>query len=304
VAGGVPRGHLLPVKGWFVVANTSAGRRTDEVVEEVATVLGAAAPVEIAAVDDLGALDEALERVRDRTVVVAGGDGSIHQIVQRLWDGGRLAEAVVGVVAMGTCNDFANGLGLPLDPVAGARRLLDASPQQLDLMVAENGSVVTNAVHIGLGARVLPIAARLKNRFGTLAFPIGAAVTAIRQRAWRLQVTVDGRPLVPQNARVLVAAAANLPTIGGGIPLCPTARADDGRLDVMVAVDHGRIARLSFGVALRTGRHVDRADVLTATGTEVRVAGEPAGHDADGEVVEGVTDRTYRVVPAAWRVLL
>ncbi|HEX8582436.1 MAG TPA: hypothetical protein VF640_08905, partial [Acidimicrobiales bacterium] len=77
----------------------------------------------------------------------------------------------------------------------------------------------------------------------------------------------------------------------------------DGLLDVVVSTAVGPAARVAFGAALRSGEHVDRDDVLSATGREVRIAGDPVPHNADGEVSDPVASRTYRVEPGAWTVI-
>ena len=60
---------------------------------------------------------------------------------------------------------------------------------------------------------------------------------------------------------------------------------------------------MAFGAALRAGPHVERDDVLTARGTEVRISGDPVAHDADGELSDEVPDRSYRVETGAWTLI-
>jgi diacylglycerol kinase family enzyme len=97
---------------------------------------------------------------------------------------------------------------------------------------------------------------------------------------------------------------ANGPTIGGGTPLCPMARADDGRLDVVVVVAAGPAARVGFAAALRAGTHLDRDDVHHRQGIRVQVSGEPVRHDVDGELDAEIATRSYRIQPAAWSLLV
>ena len=95
----------------------------------------------------------------------------------------------------------------------------------------------------------------------------------------------------------------NGPYVGGGTALCPGARPDDGRLDVMVSTATGPTARATFGMALERGTHLDRDDVVAATGQVVRIRGEAVGHNVDGELQPAVDDRTYRLLPAGWRLV-
>ncbi|MDQ3146790.1 MAG: diacylglycerol kinase, partial [Actinomycetota bacterium] len=143
----------------------------------------------------------------------------------------------------------------------------------------------------------------LKDRLGALAYPTGAVLAAVGGHGWRLAVTVDGTPLDLPGERVLMVGVGNGPSIGGGTPLCPGAEPDDGALDVVVSCATGPAARVAFGQALRSGRHVERDDVVSARGQVVRISGDPVGYDADGELEDDVTDRSYRVEPGAWTLI-
>jgi diacylglycerol kinase (ATP) len=114
---------------------------------------------------------------------------------------------------------------------------------------------------------------------------------------------VDGTHIAG-GERLLMVGVANGPTIGGGTPLCPVARADDGRLDVVVVAAVGRAARAGFAAALRAGTHLARDDVHHRQGTRIQVGGEPVRHNADGELDTEATDRGYRVLPAAWSLFV
>jgi diacylglycerol kinase family enzyme len=133
---------------------------------------------------------------------------------------------------------------------------------------------------------------------------LGAVLEAARADGWDLSVTVDGSPLDLPGERVLLVGVGNGPSIGGGTQLCPGADPGDGLLDVVVACATGAGARIAFGSALRAGTHLERDDVVAVQGREVRIRGDAVAHDVDGEVTDEVTDRTYRVVPGAWTLLV
>lgn len=288
----------------LLLANASAGAAQRDQVEEAHRALGRS-KVELVWSEDPDDLDPIIERLDGRTLVCAGGDGSLHVVVQRLWDRGELEQVVVALIPLGTGNDLARGLGIPLEPAAAATLALTGTPRLLDLGVDEAGTVVVNAVHAGLGAEAALKAEDLKETLGPLAYPLGAAIAAARPGGWSLTVTVDGERLVPEDPGegMLMVGICNGPSIGGGTPLCPPARPDDGRLDVVVVAATGAAARLAFGAALREGEHLDRPDVAHRTGREVRIEGDSVRHDVDGEVSEEVGERAYRIVPEAWRLI-
>lgn len=246
-------------------------------------------------------LDEMLDAHPGRDVVVLGGDGSLHVTVAALHRRGELDTRTVGLVPLGTGNDFARGLGIPLDPEVAARIVLAGRPHPLDLLVDDEGGIVVNAVHLGVGAEASEQAKPLKPGLGRFAYAVGGLLAGVRSPGWRLRVTVDGRPLA-EGRPVLMAGIGNGVTIGGGTPLTPQARPDDGMVDVVVALTTGPVERLSYALRLRRGTHPELRDVVTGRGREVAVEGERVPVNADGELTGPTTRRRWTVVPAAWRM--
>jgi YegS/Rv2252/BmrU family lipid kinase len=285
----------------LVLLNPDAGSAEAEEVDAVLTVLRGAADVAVARPEGSAALDAALQQRDGRAVVVAGGDGSLHLVVARLHAMAALDDVIVGLVPLGTGNDFARGLGLPLEAGEAARALLDASPTACDLLVDDAGGVVVNAVHAGLGAAAAARSEGLKDSLGPLAYPVGALIAGVAEGGYDLEVALDGSTL--HTGPTLMVGVGNATCVGGGTTLCPAAVPDDGLLDVIVATGVTASARLAFGAALRQGNHTDRDDVLVGRGRSVTIKGDPVMHDADGELSEPLTARTYTVEPAAWRLL-
>ncbi len=291
------------MRRYLVIANAHAGRVEREALDAAVGVLSAAGPTEVHMSTDAAALDAALTGLDGRIPVVAGGDGSLHLVVNRLRRAGRLDQVTLGLLPLGTGNDFARAARVPLDPLAAAVALTTARPRRFDLLEDDTGRVVVNAAHAGLGAEAAAAAADHKPRLGALAYPLGALLAGLREEGWVLRVSVDGTPYAI-GERLLMVGVANGPTIGGGTPLCPMARADDGRLDVVVVAAVGPAARVGFAAALRVGTHLDRDDVHHLRGTRVQVSGEPVRHNVDGELDGEVTDRGYLVLPGAWSLLV
>lgn len=287
-----------------LVANAAAGAAERDQVEAACGALGAAATVESVSCESPRDLDAAIADLGDRVLVVAGGDGSLHLAVERLdaLAPDRLASTSIGLIPLGTGNDFARGVGLPLDPVEAARAVLDGEPRPVDLLRTDGGHVVVNASHAGLGAVAAERAVELKARFGPVAYPLGALLAGAREEGRELTVTLDGEVL--SDGATLMVGVANGPSIGGGTLLAPGAMPDDGLLDVVVVTAVGPVARVAFGAALKAGTHLERDDVRHARGHEVRIAGDPVPHDLDGEYLEPVPSLTYTMDPAAWRLLL
>jgi diacylglycerol kinase family enzyme len=290
-------------EGHLLLASAHAGSTEDEAVEAARAVLAEAGPVEVVSTATPEELDRALDACGGRSLVVAGGDGSLHLAVSRLHARGELADRPIALVPLGTGNDLARALDLPLDPADAARLVLTGRHQPMDLLLDDVGGIVVNAVHVGVGAEAAASAGRLKPLLGLLAYPLGAVFAGVRSTGWRLRVEVDGTVLADAHRRALMVGIGNGPSIGGGTPLLPDARPDDGLLDVLVSRATGPLARARYAAALRNGTHLQDPEVRSTRGKTVTISGEPVGVNADGELGDEITRRTWTVQPGAWSLL-
>ena len=288
----------------LLVTNADAGTNDDETLQSALDVLERGTSVDVRRTRDEADLDAALASVADRALVLAGGDGTIHLVLSRLHARDELAGRVLGLVPLGTGNDLARGVGIPLDPQAAAEVILAGRPRDMDLLVDDEGSIVANAVHIGVGADAARAAEPWKRRLGKAGYVVGAVIAGLRAQGLHLEVETDGERLTVGRRRVLMVGIGNGATIGGGTALAPRADPGDGRADVVISHAVGRLERLRYGVRLRRGTHEERHDVRSTRAGEVRVRGEPFWCNADGEVAGPFRSRTWRVRPSAYRLLV
>ncbi|MEO9322666.1 YegS/Rv2252/BmrU family lipid kinase [Nocardioides sp. C4-1] len=298
----------------LVITNSGAGTADEENLERALAVLRPHASVEVEATSEPGELDGVLHRAGSRTIVVAGGDGSLHAVVSQLHKRNELGDATLGLLPLGTGNDFARALGIPLDVADAARVLLDGRPRRLDLLVDETGQVVVNNVHVGAGAAASRRADRWKGRLGKvgvgkvnlgkLGYPIGALMTAYHPPVIRLRVEVDGEVVVDVDEQVLMVAVGNGTSVGGGTELTPDADPGDGRADVMISRATGPIARLVYAARLGLASHRDLEEVDYLRGSQVSVSGEEFWISADGEIDGPERRRTWTLQPSAYAMVL
>ena len=300
----LPWARVRDVDPLLVIRNAEAGTADEERLDAALAVLRERASVEVASTSRPGELDGVLHRAGSRRIVVAGGDGSLHAVIAALHRRHDLERAVLGLIPLGTGNDFARGTGIPLDPEEAARVVVHGRPTAMDLVVDEVGAVVVNSVHVGAGAEASRRGAELKKRFGRIGYPIGAALTALDPPSVRLRVEVDGEVVCDVDEPVLMVAVGNGPSVGGGTDLVPRAEPNDGRLDVLVSRSTGPLARALYGLRLGFATHHERDDVTYLRGERVSVSGGPFWCSADGELYGPERQRTWHIEPAAYHLLV
>jgi len=291
----------------LLITHASAGG--SEQLGAALEVLHGHASVEVAETSNPGELDGVLHRAGSRPIVVAGGDGSLHAVVATLHRRNDLSGKVLGLLPLGTGNDFARTLGMPLDPVEAAKALVSGTPRPMDLVVDELGEVVVNSVHVGASAHASRRGATWKERLGpfglgVVAYPLGDALDAVRPPFLRLRVEVDGEVVADVDRHVLMVAIGNGATVGGGAALTPAADPGDGKVDVLVSFATTPGARVGYAVDLLRRRHPHRDDTIYLRGSQVSVAGEEFWMSADGEITGPEGRRTWHVERAAYSMLV
>lgn len=294
----------------LVITNSDAGTSDQESLEAALSVLRTRTSVEVAATRNPGELDGVLHRAGSRRIVVAGGDGSMHAVVAALHRRNDLSTAVLGLLPLGTGNDFARVNEIPLDIVEAAQVVLDGDLVPRDLIVDEVGEIVVNSVHAGAGAQASRRGARWKKRLhsvgvgkvnlGKLGYPIGAAIAAYNPPYVRLRVLVDGVLVADYDRPVLMIAVGNGVHVGGGLELTPDADPGDGVVDIMISRATGPLERVGYAVSLLRGTHAERDDVTYLRGRQVEISGEDFWCSADGEIYGPERQRSWHVEPAAY----
>ena len=300
----------------LVITNATAGTADEENLSAALEVLRAEREVEVVATSGPEELDEVLADRGERHLVVAGGDGSLHAVLAALHRRSALRPdngtdgTVVGLIPLGTGNDFARTQQIPLEPVEAARVVLEGVLRPVDLLVDDSGGVVANSVHVGTGAEASRAGSRWKYRLGSLGigklnlgklgYPIGAAQTAVAPVGLGLEVEVDGRVVNPRDRKVLMVAIGNGASVGGGTELTPEADPEDGLADVMISRSVGPLARLAYVLSLVLRRHRERRDVVYLRGRTVTVRGDDFWSSADGEIEGPLRRRAWRLMPAAY----
>lgn len=285
----------------LAIANADAGTADEQAISDVVSALQEfdVTLVKTSSPDDLADALEAHPAVD--VVVVLGGDGSLHAVVDALRTAGRLGHVTIGLVPLGTGNDFAATLELPDVPAEAAAVIAAGRTRLIDLIIDGQDEVVVNAAHIGIGAEAAKAARPWKKALGPIGYVIGAVLTGIRglmTPGARLQITVDGTTLTRKEP-VIQVAVGNGRLVGGGTPLLPQADPSDGELDVAVSYTESPRRRIAYAWHVRRGDHHRRDDVVYLRGTEVSVRGDKLACTSDGELTGPRSEHSWRIEPAA-----
>lgn len=231
------------------------------------------------------------------TVIVGGGDGTLSTAAHEL-----CSHAIcIGVLPLGTANDFARSIGIPHDDLDAACAIIATRETiAVDVGVA-NERRYLNVASIGLPARVTAtLTPDLKKRWGVLAYLIAAAQAAIRQRPFTVRLTVDGKKR--RVRRVMQLAIGSGRYFGGGLSVTEAARCDDGLLNLHVITAPNLLALLWTLRHLRSGRYAKGDSALRFRAHTVRVETRRRQRvNIDGELA-GHTPLDVQIRPGCLRV--
>ena len=257
--------------------------------------------------DSVGDLENRVsEAVRGGTthLIVAGGDGSIHEAVNGIMEAG--GEAALGVVPVGTGNDFAKAAGIPLDWEAAttllARRIADgAKPRRIDLG-RMNDRWFANGAGIGLDAKVTQIARSYRWPVGDLVY-LAAIFRAMVDGIATPEILIEADEL-RWDGPLTLANVSNGPWIGGMFHIAPMASNEDGVLELLIAAPVTRRRILRLLPMLMRGSHMTEPEIVHAGVRHVKVTASAAvPSHLDGEVQPLQSDFEIEVLPGALRLL-
>ena len=164
-------------------------------------------------------------------LIAVGGDGTLNEVVHGLMDLSINARPALGVVPLGTANDFAIGCDIPHDPENALALCMKSEAVAIDVGKA-NERWFLNAASAGFGAQITATTSpELKRLLGSAAYTVMGAILAINVQQYHGRVTSPDREISGSGP---VAIIGNGRQTGGGVQVAPRAFIDDGLLDVLV----------------------------------------------------------------------
>jgi lipid kinase YegS len=208
---------------------------------------------------------------------------TINEVFATAYGAGLPAHCSLGILPLGTANDFAHATGVPLQDLTAALRLtVTTAPQWIDIGLLNDRPFI-NLVSGGFGSRVtVETDPELKKRLGGLAYVLTGISHFAEVSANSGRFCAEG---FSWEGRFVAVAIGNGRQAGGGVPLCPDALIDDGLLDLMILPELDRGERLdAFARLLREGAASIRTGLVTARSVWIEYESQDALNvNLDGE---------------------
>jgi diacylglycerol kinase (ATP) len=246
-----------------------------------------------------------LEAARNRFdfVIAAGGDGTVHEVSNGLLKalGQGIDGPVLGVLPVGTGNDFAKLVGPLQDLERSLDILLDGELRRFDACVASWGETdhwCVNAAGTGIDVEV--VRQILKKRGGAtpavMKYLAAVLKALVRYQAIPLRIRMDDE-VVERDAMIVV--AANGRCVGGGFWVCPDAEPDDGRFDICIVNEVSYLGALGVLPRVMRGAHQNHSKVEMYRAKEIEIEAlgpDPLFFQLDGELHEPPAARSLRLL--------
>ncbi len=237
-------------------------------------------------------------------IIAAGGDGAISEVVNGLVGEGEIARATLGILPLGSANDYAYQLGIPTNDLEAACRLLvEAKSIRTVDLGRGNQYVFVNDFIIGLGAIANQEAAKIQRIKGEMRYVLGAMKAILKAKWPTVGARWEGGAL--EKRPILMGYIAIGYRTGGVYYFSPYAQHDDGLLDFLVAEARSRLEVFRLLPSTMKGTHIHARGVYYLQSPWVELESEdPLPLLVDGEIKEDFPTRVQaRVLPGALRVI-
>lgn len=242
------------------------------------------------------------------TVVSVGGDGTINEVVNGLYNSGNLEDVSLGIISTGTGSDYIRTIGIPRHPQDACQRLLNSKKILVDIGEVEYRNsgqtekrLFVNFAGLGFDAEVVQATTqRFKTLGGLPAYLLGLLTTFLCYRNREITLKVDGEVV---SKKVCTVVMSNGKYGGGSMFIAPDADLTDGYFDVVTIDDISKPDLLWSLPRVYKGTHLTHPKVTMRQGQEIEI--ESAKRllvQADGELL-GETPARFRVIPSTLNVL-
>jgi YegS/Rv2252/BmrU family lipid kinase len=299
-----------------IILNPTAGRGTAQKaileIEKLLNQLGVDFDV-VSTTQQGDGVALAQQAVKDgiEVIVSAGGDGTANEVINGLMtlDPAERQNVAMAVLPIGTGNDYAFGIHIPIDTEQACQLLADGNRKTIDIGRVfggdfPEGRYFGNCIGIGFDAEAGFVAAKLSPLRGLLSYLIAALLTNfIYFKAATLEVKYDGGEFTKP---ILMCSIMNGTRLGGGFHMTPDAKTDDGMFDMCIADDVSRMRVFGLIPLFMKGTQASEPEIHVLQGSSITVTsknGTFAAH-VDGETLcEKGTEVKVELHPKALNII-
>lgn len=251
----------------------------------------------------------------DIRLVVAGGDGTINEVLSGITDFEKIR---FGVIPVGSANDFATGMGLSSDPMKVLSDIISDRPERrMDIgrAILPDGESRIFGISAGIGMDAIvckkALTSKIKvflNRIGlgsltyvvlTLITLLGMKYTDVKMKFYKGDDVTE--MVIP---RLIFAGMMNMPIEGGGVPMAPDAKYDDGMLTICAAHSVNRFLSIGKLVKVLKKKHPTDKHFIIRDFEKVEIsAEEPMVVHTDGEYAGDVSELVIETLPGRLRLI-
>jgi len=242
-------------------------------------------------------------------VVSVGGDGTLNEVVNGLYDAGNIKEVMLGIIGTGTGSDYIRTIGIPRQHKEACQHLLNPRKLVVDLGVVEYGSngrmvkrLFVNLAGLGFDAEVVKATTQRFKALGSMpSYLMGLLTTFLFYKNKEVSLKLDGKA---EGRKVCTIMMSNGKYGGGSMLVAPQADPTDGLLDVLIIDDLTKPDLLWSLPRIYKGTHLTHPKVTIKRAREIEIqTKQQMSLQADGELL-GETPARFRVLPAALNVAI
>ena len=214
-------------------------------------------------------------------IIAVGGDGTLHEVINGFSNFERVN---LGIIPCGTGNDFARAINLPKNPVEALDLIIDGTAKYTDFMQMPTVRGL-NVIGTGIDVDVLKRYNKLKKKtkFGYTSCLIKTLFN-FEYSNFKAK-TENGE----SEYRSFIAGVCNGYRFGGGIPLCPIAKADDGKLNFIAVKEMKRLKIIGAFLKLKAGKIFKIKQTVHFEMKEISITPDkPVTVNVDGELYENI----------------
>ena len=244
-------------------------------------------------------------------IIAVGGDGTTHEVVNGLMQVPAERRPRLGVVPVGSGNDFAHNVGVPSRPELAMRQVFTGQPKKIDLGLAVDGhgrrEYWDNTFGVGFDATVTIRSRKITLVHGFLMYFVAVVQTILLNHdAPRLQITTDSESWAEETLMIVL---CNGPREGGGFFVAPDARNDDNQLDYVAIRRVSRLMMFRLIPEVMNGTHGRFPQVRMGKFKGMKLESErPLYIHIDGEIFAGfgtdVRQLSAEILPGALEVIV